>query len=225
MFKIFIGYDSREDFAYQVCKNSILSHISSSEVVEIIPLKLQELRQNGFYWRDEDKLSSTEFTFSRFLVPSLSNYEGVSLFIDCDTLFLEDPLKLFDLFNPEYAIQVVKHDYKPLSKFKMDGRVQTQYPRKNWSSVILWNNKHLYNKQLTVNYVNKESGAHLHRFNWIPDNYIGELPYEWNWLTDWYSEGDPKLLHFTEGGPWFENYRDCKYSNLWVKEVNKMFSG
>ena len=224
MFKIYIGYDSREDIAYQVCKSSIITHCSDLSKVEILPLKLSELREKGLYWRGEDRLASTEFTYSRFLVFFLSNFEGLSLFVDCDTLFLDDPLKLLELYDSKYTLQLIKHDYNPLSKFKMDGRVQTQYPRKNWSSVILWNNSHLYNKQLTPYIVNKESGAYLHRFEWVEDKFIGELSYEWNWLTDWYEEGSPKLLHFTEGGPWFENYRRCKYSNLWIKELNRMFS-
>ena len=225
-YKIFIGYDSREDIAYQVCKNSILTQCSDISKIEIIPLKLEELRKDGYYWRGEDKLGSTEFTFSRFLVPFLSDFKGTSLFVDCDTLFLDDPLILIEQNSLEYAIQVVKHEYKPLFKYKMDGRVQTQYPRKNWSSVMLWNNSHLYNKQLTVEFINNEetTGAHLHRFNWLEDSLIGSLSHEWNWLTDWYTKGTPKLLHFTEGGPWFENYRNCKYSDLWLKEFNRMFS-
>ena len=104
----------------------------------------------------------------------------------------------------------------------MDGQLQVNYPRKNWSSLILWNCNHPSNKNLNVETVNKLSPQELHRFTWLKDDEIGELPLEWNWLVGWYKEGNPKALHYTEGGPWFENYRDCEYSEIWKKYFGEM---
>ena len=110
MKNIYIGYDSREDLAYQVSKHSL---ISKSDNIKVHPLKLTELRDQQLYWRDEDKLGSTEFTFSRFLVPELNKYEGWALFCDCDLLFLEDVNNLFELTDDKYAVMCVQHDYTP----------------------------------------------------------------------------------------------------------------
>lgn len=219
--KIFVGWDSREDIAYQVCKHSILSR--SSKPVEVIPLKQHELREKELYTRDLDPLSSTEFTFTRFLVPHLTNYEGWAVFVDCDFLFLDDISKLFDLTkdNDHLAVMVVKHNYIPKTTLKMDGKIQQAYPRKNWSSMILWNCAHPSNKALTTDLVNTETGAYLHRFQWLKDNEIGSVNKEWNFLVNWYNEpkdGKPKALHYTEGGPWFENYMKCQYGAHWIEE-------
>ena len=135
MSKVFVGYDTREDIAYQVCEHSILKHNPNTEVV---PLIQKDMRDNKLYWRGEDKLASTEFTFTRFLIPHLMNYDGWALFIDSDIIFLEDVDNLFALADDKYAVMCVHHDYTPKPGTKMDGQVQTQYPRKNWSSVVLW---------------------------------------------------------------------------------------
>ena len=127
MNNIYIGYDTREDIAYQVSKFSI---INKSENVNVHPLKLNDLKDRGYYWRDEDKLGSTEFTFSRFLVPELNNFNGWALFCDCDLLFLEDINNLFDLADEKFAVMCVKHDYTPSEDTKMDGQKQTIYPEK-----------------------------------------------------------------------------------------------
>jgi len=215
--KIFMGYDSREDIAYQVAERSI--RLYNSEI-PVIPLKQQALRDQGVYWRDLDKAASTEFTITRFLTPYLSEYSGWSLFIDCDVLLLTDIQQLFDLRDDKYAIQVVKHDYNPVTSIKMDNKPQALYPRKNWSSVMLFNNAHPANKALDLAFVNSATPQTLHRLQWLSDNLIGELPTTWNWLVDWYSETDnlkPKLLHYTEGGPWFSDYVACSYSQNWYK--------
>jgi lipopolysaccharide biosynthesis glycosyltransferase len=212
--KIYIGYDPREEDAYRVAERSA--------GCQTIPLVQSELRYRGFYTRPIDPLSSTEFSFTRFLVPFLNNYEGWALFVDCDVLFLEAPEKLFDLADDKYAVMCVKHDYAPTAKTKMDGQAQHLYPRKNWSSVMLFNCKHPSNRALTPNVVNSESGSFLHQMKWLKDEEIGELPKEWNWLVGWYKEpedGSPKLLHYTEGGPWFSGYEDCEYSEIW-KSIN-----
>jgi len=109
----------------------------------------------------------------------------------------------------------------------MDGQVQTVYPRKNWSSMVLWNCAHPKNKILTPELLNKETPQFLHRFSWLEDEDIGSLPHEYNWLVGWYKEpkdGAPKILHYTEGGPWFDGYRDCEYADVWKKEVINLFS-
>jgi lipopolysaccharide biosynthesis glycosyltransferase len=218
--KIYVGWDSREDIAYQVCKKSIEGR--TVRLTDIVPLKQKELRRDNFYWRDEDKLASTEFTFTRFLIPALQEYKGWALFIDCDFVFLKDVQTLFAQCDPKYAVMCAHHDYTPKEGVKMDGKQQTQYPRKNWSSMMLINCSHPSNKKLTLDLVNDPeiTGAYLHRFSWLDNTEIGRLSYEWNWLVGWYKEpedGKPKALHYTEGGPWFSKYKDCEYANEWYK--------
>ena len=228
-FKVFIGYDSREDIAYQVAANSILETAKRPHEVEIIPLKLKDLRKQGVYTRDEDKLGSTEFTFSRFLIPHLTDFKGWALFIDCDFVFLRDVEKLFKEADDKYAVMCVQHDYTPKEGIKMDGQTQHIYPRKNWSSCVLWNCGHPANRIVTKKLVNdpNTTGQYLHRFNWLSDDLIGKLPLEWNWLVGWYKEpqdGSPSALHYTEGGPWFKEYERCEYAVEWLlaeKKLNK----
>ena len=216
--KIFVGWDSREDIAYQVCKQSILD--TASVPVEIIPLDQRILRKQGIYTRPEDKLASTEFTFTRFLVPHLADYKGWALFIDCDFVFLDDVKKLFDQTNDKYAVMCAQHDYTPKEGTKMDGQQQHIYPRKNWSSMVLYNCEHIANAKLNLDLVNNETlgGAFFHRFSWLEDKHVGKVSHEWNWLVGWYrknKDGTPKALHYTEGGPWFEEYKDCEFSTEW----------
>ena len=223
MINIFIGYDSRESIASDVCELSITRRTKSKTNIQL--LKLEELKKEKIYTRAEDKLSSTEFTFSRFLIPHLTNYKGWAIFCDCDFLWLDDIENLYKLRNSDYALMCCKHDYNPKSNTKMDGKQQLIYPRKNWSSLVMWNCEHPSNKILNKNLVNTETGKFLHSFGWLKDEEIGDLNIEWNWLVDWYKEpkdGKPKALHFTEGGPWFENYKNCEYSNLWFSEKNKL---
>lgn len=225
-FNIYIGYDTREDIAYQVSKFSILQR---SNNVSVIPLKLDELKEKGFYWRGEDKLGSTEFTFSRFLVPELNDYKGWALFCDCDIIFLEDINNLFNLKDDKYAVMCVQHDYTPKEETKMDGKQQTLYPRKNWSSLVLWNCGHPSNQKISKELINnpETTGKYLHRFSWLKDEEIGAIPHYWNWLVGWYKEpndGNPKAIHYTEGGPWFENYRDCDYHQKWKDLLFKMMT-
>lgn len=218
--KVFVGYDSREDIAFQVCKESILTHQSCADIV---PLIQKDLRKQNIYWRDKDPLSSTEFTFTRFLVPAIMNYQGWAVFCDCDFLWTTDISELFNLADDRYAAMVVKHDYTPKEGIKMDGCRQLPYPRKNWSSMILWNCGHPANRYLTTEIVNTETGQFLHRFSWIEDHELGEVDKEWNWLVNWYHEpedGQPKAIHYTEGGPWFKNYENCEYADVWLQYKN-----
>ena len=218
--KVFIGWDSREDIAYQVARHSILKHNPN---IEVYPLKLYELREKGIYSREDDKKGSTEFTISRFLVPFLSGYKGHSLFMDCDMICLDDlefVLEFQDAaINP---VACVQHDYSPKSKMKMDGQMQHIYPRKNWSSVMLFNNSKC--KNLTPDIVNTETPMYLHRMLWA-DEKIGSLPVKFNFLAGYYdfNEEQPVLIHYTDGGPWFKEYRDCPHGDLWKNEVKEMF--
>jgi lipopolysaccharide biosynthesis glycosyltransferase len=210
---IYIGYDSREVQAYNACVNSI--NVNSSKSREIYPLNIKTLRDQNIYKRDKDPFSSTEFTFTRFLVPYLANYKGWALFCDCDFIFLRDVEELFSVIDNKYAVMCVKHDYTPENTSKMDGSIQYIYPRKNWSSLVLWNCEHPSNNQVTPSLINTQTGQFLHRFSWLKDEEIGSIPVEWNWLVGWYKEpkdGKPKALHFTEGGPWFDNYKNCEYA-------------
>lgn len=212
---VYVGYDRREDIAYRVCEYSIYRNSGNAKV---IPLKQKELRNRDLYTREVDPLSSTEFTFTRFLVPALENYEGWALFCDCDFVWDGDISEVFALADPQYAVMVVQHDYRPSNETKMDGCKQTQYPRKNWSSMILWNCEHPSNQQLTPELVNSESGEFLHRFQWLEDDEIGSIDPVYNFLVGYNQEkktGQPVAYHWTEGGPWFENYRDCEYNLKW----------
>lgn len=218
---VYVGWDPREELAYSVCAHSIQRR--AGRKVKVSPLKQHELRTAGLYWREPDKLASTEFTFTRFLVPALSKYKGFSIFCDGDFLFLSDIGELMDLFDSRYAVQVVQHDYQPTAATKKAGFTQTVYPRKNWSSLVIWNNAHPKNRLLTPAEVNTREPAYLHRFQWLDDEDIGALPIEWNWLVGWYDEQEegtkPKALHFTEGGPWLEQHRDNPYVPSWDREL------
>lgn len=218
--KIFVGWDSREDIAYQVARKSILDH--ATVPVEIIPLKQKELRKHNMYWREVDKLAATEFTYTRYLIPELCNFDGWALFIDCDFVFECDVKEIFDQASDQYAIMCAQHDYTPKEETKMDGQKQTIYPRKNWSSMMLINCSHPKNQIVTKEFVNdpQKTGAYLHRFMWLNDNEIGQLSHEYNWLVGWYKEpedGVPKALHYTEGGPWFKEYETCEYAVNWYR--------
>ena len=220
--KIYVGYDTREDIAYQVCEHSIYSNSTDAKVV---PLNQQSLRQDKWYWRELDKLASTEFTFTRFLIPALENYKGWALFCDSDIVFTTDIKELFDQADDKYAVMCVQHDYKVTEDTKMDGQKQTIYPRKNWSSMVLWNCGHPSNKVVTKDFVNDEklNGAYMHRFSWLKDEEIGSIDHTWNYLVGVYNDIDkPKLIHYTEGGPWFENYRDCEFHAEWKTELYNM---
>ncbi|MFZ1813839.1 MAG: glycosyltransferase [Rhizobiaceae bacterium] len=219
-FRVYIGWDSREDIAYQVARNSLLKHASID--VDVIPIKVQELVSQGLYTRQIDPLASTEFTYSRFLTPHLAGFRGWALFVDCDFLFFSDVARMRDYMNPAHAVACVKHDYTPKETTKMDGVAQTTYPRKNWSSFMLFNCEHPSTRQLTVERVNSETGAYLHRMQWAKDEEIGELPVNWNWLEGWNDRpatGTPDAVHYTRGGPWFKEWQDVDYAEYWNAEA------
>jgi len=221
--KVFIGYDSREDLAYRVCKRSLEKH--SSLPLDIQPIKQQEMRERNLYWREHDPLSSTEFSFTRFLTPYLAGYKGWAVFMDCDFLWRGDIATLQQYMNPYFGAFVVQHDYKPKETHKMDGKVQHQYPRKNWSSMILWNCGHLHIKALTPEVVNRESGMYLHQLRFLWDACIGNLPVAYNYLEGWHTKedcADPIAVHFTRGGPWFKDYLDVQYGDEWMRVAKEI---
>lgn len=220
MVKVFIGYDAREAVAFSVLAHSI--HARASEPVSITPLMLSELR--GVFTRERHPLQSTDFAFSRFLTPYLSGYGGWSIFTDCDMLVLDDIANLWRLRDERYAVMVVKHDHQPRESVKFLDQPQTAYPKKNWSSVILFNNAKC--RALSPEYVNTASGLELHQFKWLSDeSLIGELPRRWNHLVGYYEEtSDVSLVHYTLGGPYFDEYRDCEHADAWRAELERMLT-
>ena len=217
MINIFIGYDSKERVAYNVLSHSIIQN--STKPVAITPIALNNLKYD--FVRERNALSSTEFSFSRFMIPHLMNYQGWALFMDCDMLMFEDVSKLWRMRDDSKAIQVCKHDYTPKESKKFLGQVQTKYEKKNWSSFMLMNCKKC--TTLTPDYVNKASGLELHQFKWLEgDHLIGDLPLEWNWLVGEYEyKEDVNNVHYTKGGPWFEDYAKCDYSQDWFRNLEE----
>lgn len=219
MLQVFIGYDPNETVAYHTLAHSILRR--SSIPVSIAPLMRSQL--GGLYRRERGPTESTEFSLTRFLVPALSEYRGWSLFMDCDMLCRADfaELAAFTERDADKAVLVCKHDYTPGPTRKFLNQVQTVYPRKNWSSVMLFNNAKC--RALTTEYVNAATGLDLQRFTWLADSQIGDLPLEWNWLVGEYTRNpEAKVVHFTIGGPYFNEYRDCDYADEWFEEQRRM---
>lgn len=215
---IYIGYDPNETVAYHVLSQSILDH--STLPVRISPINLRNLK--GVFERERNPLQSTEFSFSRFLVPYLSGYSGWSLFMDCDMLARADFREIFELRDETKSVMVCKHDYDPHEDVKFLGQVQTKYQKKNWSSVMLFNNRKC--AALSKEYVNTATGLELHQFKWLEsDDQIGSLPLEWNWLVGEYQKNEnAKNVHFTIGGPYFDEYKDCDYADEWFKTKQKL---
>lgn len=221
--KVFIGYDQREDLAFKVCERSL--NINSTVVIDVSPIKQRDMRERNLYWREHDPLSSTEFSFTRFLTPYLSGYKGWALFCDCDFLFRKDIAGLKNYMDSNKAVMVVKHQYNPPEKTKMDGKIQTQYPRKNWSSLMLINCEHPSVQSLTPDVVNHATGLYLHRLQWVDSKYIGELPVAYNYLEGWNTKDecpDPIGVHFTRGGPWLNDYRNVEYGQEWLEVAKRV---
>lgn len=228
---VYIGWDPREDLAYQVCSRSLRRLASQPLYIKkISAYDLEWPGQDGVYTRrwyqrgtqkydeGDGRPFSTDFSFARFMVPILMQYEGWALFHDCDFLWRDDVAKLWALRDPKYAVQVVKHDFTPKETVKMDGQKQEPYPRKNWSSLILWNCSHEANRSLTRNAVNGEDGSWLHGFKWLKDEQIGSLPERWNWLEGHSTSNDPGAVHYTRGGPWWSDYQHVPFADQWFLE-------
>ena len=220
MIRVFIGFDTVETVSYHVLSHSIQARCS--EPVSITPLMLTQL--SGLIARERHNLQSTEFSFSRFLVPHLCDYQGWALFMDCDMLVLDDMADLWKLRDDNFAIQVVKHDHVPKETTKFLGQPQSKYEKKNWSSVMLFNNEMC--KALTPDFVNTATGLELHRYQWLDgDHLIGDIPHRWNHLVG-YDEtvpaGGVSNLHYTIGGPYFDDYKDTDYAAEWFAEKDAM---
>jgi hypothetical protein len=218
MIRVFIGFDPRETVAYSVLAHSIQAR--STVPVAITPLALSQL--GGVLTRERHPLQSTDFSFSRFLTPYLSDYTGWSLFMDCDMLVLDDLSKLVAMRDDRYAVMVVKHQHAPREAVKFLDQPQSKYEKKNWSSVMLFNNARC--NALTPEYVNAASGLELHQFKWLGnDDLIGELPPTWNHLVGYDApRAGVSLVHYTLGGPYFREYVDCEYASEWFAERERM---
>ena len=222
--EIFIGFDSREAAAYEVCVRSIRDHCK--EVPQLVPLLEPHLRGLGLYTRRHERREgrlwdviseapmSTEFAITRFLTPLLSTTPW-AVFCDCDFLWRADIQELLALADPRYAVQVVQHQYAPPEGIKMDGQLQLNYRRKNWSSLVLWNCRHPAHAPLE-SWINTRPGRNLHAFEWLDDSLIGDLPPTWNWLEGHSDPGlDPKAVHFTRGTPEMKGYENIPHAEEW----------
>ena len=210
---VFIGYDPREAVAYHTCANSIIRH--ASQPVAIIPLALNLFDD----YKETHTDGSNHFIYSRFLVPHLMEYTGHAIFIDGDMIVRSDIVELWKQRDFTKDVQVVKHDYRTRMTEKYLGAKNEDYPRKNWSSVILWNCNSFPNRRLTPDFVQQSTGSFLHRFTWLDDERIGELPREWNWLPDEYGPNpDAKLLHYTLGTPCFHEFATTPMADEWHRE-------
>jgi len=214
---VFVGYDPREAIAYHVCVNSIIRH--ASQPVAIIPVALNLFRDYDETHTD----GSNQFIYSRFLVPHLMDYQGWAIFIDGDMILRGDIVELWESKNLAKDVMVVKHDYKTRMTEKYLGSKNEDYPRKNWSSVILWNCSSFPNRKLTPEFVQKSTGAELHRFSWLDDERIGELPLEWNWLdVEYDANPEAKLVHYTLGTPCFHEFAtQGHFSSEWHEEQQR----
>jgi lipopolysaccharide biosynthesis glycosyltransferase len=214
---IFIGYDPREAIAFHTCVNSIVRH--ASRPVSIMPLALNNF---GDYTETHTD-GSNQFIYSRFLVPHLMDYQGQAIFMDGDMIVRGDIAELWDMRDLNKDVQVVKHDYKTRMPVKYLGSKNEDYPRKNWSSVMIFNCQNYPTRKLTPEYIQKSTGAHLHRFQWTSDDRVGALPPEWNWLPDEYGANpDAKLLHYTLGTPCFHEFATTPMADEWHRE--RMFA-
>lgn len=238
-YNIFIGFDERESHVYNLCEFSMRQHSKSK--LNIHPLNHKELRDEGFFdrgWRihgqtgqyvdeREERPFSTQFAFTRFLVPSICKARGIkgnAMFVDCDFIFKDDIAKLFDEVEaqPLAPLYTVHHDYTSKNQVKMDNCEQKNYNRKLWSSLMVFNVNHPYNDDINPSEVNIRSGLWLHNFLWIPrDQPIGEISERWNFIPN---HSEPRVnkkdigaIHYTEGGPWFKGLENCDYSDIYYK--------
>lgn len=232
---IYIGHDSREAIASDVAASSISRNTRTP--IKFYFLKHRALRSAGFFkrswmvdadtgnWRDlvDGRPFSTEFSHTRFLIPELQKFKGWALFMDADMIFYQhDIAKLFERCDPKYAIMCVKHHHDVHNEAeKMDGRLQQKYYRKNWSSFVLWNCAHPSNREITKEKINFMSGRDLHAFNWLKDEEIGALNFHYNYISGVSPilPNKPHVIHYTEGGPWFEECKNVPYADLWDDEL------
>lgn len=224
-FRVFIGYDEREWLGWQVCNASLQATAESPVPVE--PIGRKSLMSMGLYTRPQtvrdgvqwDEVSdapcSTDFSLARFWMARLAGRAGWALYCDCDFLFRRDVREILALRDPRYAVMVVPHKHEPTESSKMDCQVQTVYPRKNWSSLMLINLSHSGAQRLSHHELNTKPGRELHAFCWLKDHEIGFLPEEWNWLDGTSESPDPAAVHFTRGTPDMAGWEDTQYAHEW----------
>ena len=217
---IVVGFDQREAVAYHVFCQSVIDH--ASRPVQFLPLAENTLQG----YKEVHTDGSNRFIYSRFLTPYLMDFNGWAIFADGDMVCQADITELWALRDQSKAVQVVKHDYQTKSSTKYLGNKNENYPRKNWSSLILWNCSHPENKILTPEFIQNQPGSYLHRFSWLEDDLIGALPIEWNWLAIEYPESvQAKLIHYTLGTPCFKDYADESMSSCWTKNYDRLNEG
>ena len=218
--RIVVGYDKRESVAYHVFTQSVLE--KSSVPVSFIPLSVNTLK----IYKETHADGSNEFIYSRFLTPFLMNFSGWAIFADGDMVCNSDIAELWALRDENKAVQVVKHNYKTKKTVKYLGNKNEDYPRKNWSSLILWNCGHPDNKILTPEFIQEKPGSFLHRFSWLDDNHIGELPLEWNWLAIEYPDNpNANIVHYTLGTPCFREYSQDSMADYWHAVYQRVNQG
>lgn len=209
--KLFIGHDKKQSSVCDACRLSVQDHSS----IAIETIHLSSVQSNGLFWR-EQAVGSTEFAFTRFLTPYLKGFYGYAIFCDSDFIWNCDPAELLDVIDPTKAVSVVKHNIQQdqIKPFKMDGQKQSWYPRKNWSSLMVFNCDHAFTKRLTPQVVSESPAGYLHEFKWCDDQYIGSIPHTYNYLVGYYNDiQDPKAVHFTDGGPWHEGYENVEFAD------------
>jgi lipopolysaccharide biosynthesis glycosyltransferase len=218
--KIYIGFDQREAIVYHTFTQSIIEHASAP--LDITPLSLVSL--SGYDESHNDR--SNDFVYSRFLVPYLNDFDGWAIYADGDMICQADIKELLELRDESKAVMVVKHNYKTKEKKKYFGNINEDYPKKNWSSVILWNCKHPKHRILSPEFISTQSGKFLHRFSWLDEEDIGELPDYWNWLAIEYEENPKaKLIHYTLGAPCLKKYKHTDMADIWYQSFNRLKDG
>ncbi len=217
---VVVGFDQKEAIAFHTFTQSVIE--KSSLPVTFTPLAVNTLKD----YKEEHTDGSNAFIYSRFLTPYLNDFKGWAIFADGDMICQADIKELWDLRDESKALLVVKHNYKTKASQKYLGNINENYPRKNWSSLVLWNCSHPGHKILTPDFIAKQTGKYLHRFSWLSDNDIGELPMEWNWLAIEYPINmKAKLIHFTLGTPCFMNYRNTEMANYWLEANKRLLQG
>ena len=217
---IVVGFDQREAVAYHAFTQSVIE--KSSLPVSFIPLAINTL----YEYKETHNDRSNDFVYSRFLTPFLNDFRGWAIFADGDMICQADIKELWDLRDDTKAVLVVKHNYQTKSFKKYLGNINENYPKKNWSSLILWNCEHPKHKILTPEYIAKQTGKYLHRFSWLNDHDIGEIPKEWNWLAIEYPVNlEAKLIHYTLGTPCFKDFRETDMATKWLETKNKLLQG
>lgn len=248
-YHIFIGYDDREQEAYQAAKHSLQKY--STVPIKIHKLEHKPLRSMGLYTRGhhvegstgqyiddvDGRPFSTQFTFTRFLLPELyrtvlqgePDVSPLVMFVDCDFIWRDDIGKMFEEIEEEKLrsggrspVYCVQHDYQPVEQTKMDNIEQHKYNRKLWAAMMVFDMDHEVNQELTPEKVNTAGGRDLMNFCWIEDEHsIGHIDHRWHFVPN-HSEnkGVEKIgaIHWTLGGPWFKHMRGGRYDKLWFDE-------